>query len=256
MPLTFGSHCMAEFCMICGTKWKSCNCPWFNYEEVETANPVTYLQAPPDEGYGVPRAGQRARLRRRADLYVPVEADGGQHFREMDRRFQNVYVDNDRGSPSDDHLGFGNGAINHMNERYVRSPNNTVPRQPTHETAAAAAAHAMTASEARRAPRSPRPPFPPFRARSVQGARLSPPPVSRRQSTRDRGAQTAHGRYEREAAMYAPAEEMEEKTRTSLLAGLGASGHGGGRSRVDAWSRYVEPGIEPPEGVISVVQEQ
>ncbi|KAL7915993.1 hypothetical protein GGI35DRAFT_473308 [Trichoderma velutinum] len=25
-------RCGAEFCMICGTKWKSCSCPWFNYE--------------------------------------------------------------------------------------------------------------------------------------------------------------------------------------------------------------------------------
>ncbi|KAL7950204.1 hypothetical protein V8C42DRAFT_192132 [Trichoderma barbatum] len=25
-------RCGAEFCMICGTKWKGCSCPWFNYE--------------------------------------------------------------------------------------------------------------------------------------------------------------------------------------------------------------------------------
>jgi hypothetical protein len=28
-------RCTAEFCMICGLKWKSCDCPWFNYEAVE-----------------------------------------------------------------------------------------------------------------------------------------------------------------------------------------------------------------------------
>lgn len=28
-------RCRAEFCMICGLKWKTCNCPWFNYEAVE-----------------------------------------------------------------------------------------------------------------------------------------------------------------------------------------------------------------------------
>jgi hypothetical protein len=28
-------RCTAEFCMICGLKWKTCNCPWFNYEAVE-----------------------------------------------------------------------------------------------------------------------------------------------------------------------------------------------------------------------------
>src|SRR5436190_9935404 len=25
-------RCTAEFCMICGSKWKTCDCPWFNYE--------------------------------------------------------------------------------------------------------------------------------------------------------------------------------------------------------------------------------
>ena len=28
-------RCRAEFCMICGVKWKSCDCPWFNYAAVE-----------------------------------------------------------------------------------------------------------------------------------------------------------------------------------------------------------------------------
>ncbi|KAI9886831.1 MAG: hypothetical protein M1823_001330 [Watsoniomyces obsoletus] len=29
-------RCTAEFCMLCGAKWKTCNCPWFNYEQVES----------------------------------------------------------------------------------------------------------------------------------------------------------------------------------------------------------------------------
>ncbi len=28
-------RCRAEFCMICGLKWKTCDCPWFNYQAVE-----------------------------------------------------------------------------------------------------------------------------------------------------------------------------------------------------------------------------
>lgn len=28
-------RCTAEFCMICGSKWKSCECPWFNYQAAE-----------------------------------------------------------------------------------------------------------------------------------------------------------------------------------------------------------------------------
>jgi hypothetical protein len=27
-------RCTAEFCMVCGDKWKTCDCPWFNHREV------------------------------------------------------------------------------------------------------------------------------------------------------------------------------------------------------------------------------
>ncbi|KAI9686960.1 MAG: hypothetical protein M1822_002713 [Bathelium mastoideum] len=27
-------RCTAEFCMICGARWKTCDCPWFNYNPV------------------------------------------------------------------------------------------------------------------------------------------------------------------------------------------------------------------------------
>ena len=39
-------RCMAEFCMVCGSKWKSCDCPWFNYEAVDDlrGNPIRYQQ--------------------------------------------------------------------------------------------------------------------------------------------------------------------------------------------------------------------
>ena len=29
-------RCRAEFCMICGAKWKSCDCPWFSHAAVES----------------------------------------------------------------------------------------------------------------------------------------------------------------------------------------------------------------------------
>lgn len=28
-------RCRAEFCMVCGLQWKTCDCPWFNYQAVE-----------------------------------------------------------------------------------------------------------------------------------------------------------------------------------------------------------------------------
>ena len=39
-------RCTAEFCMVCGSKWKSCDCPWFNYAAVDAhlGDPVRYQQ--------------------------------------------------------------------------------------------------------------------------------------------------------------------------------------------------------------------
>ncbi|KAI0834070.1 hypothetical protein F5Y06DRAFT_177752 [Hypoxylon sp. FL0890] len=38
-------RCGAEFCMICGLKWKTCECPWFNYDAVE-ADHLDHMQIP------------------------------------------------------------------------------------------------------------------------------------------------------------------------------------------------------------------
>jgi len=41
-------RCTAEFCMVCGVKWKGCDCPWFNYNVVNDArlggDPIRYQQ--------------------------------------------------------------------------------------------------------------------------------------------------------------------------------------------------------------------
>ncbi|KAI0120398.1 hypothetical protein F4776DRAFT_253283 [Hypoxylon sp. NC0597] len=38
-------RCGAEFCMICGLKWKTCECPWFSYDAVE-ADHLDHMQIP------------------------------------------------------------------------------------------------------------------------------------------------------------------------------------------------------------------
>ncbi|KAK0722182.1 hypothetical protein B0T26DRAFT_206367 [Lasiosphaeria miniovina] len=38
-------RCGAEFCMICGTKWKRCECPWFNFDTQES-DPLDHMQVP------------------------------------------------------------------------------------------------------------------------------------------------------------------------------------------------------------------
>ncbi|MCJ1466306.1 hypothetical protein MMC07_004925 [Pseudocyphellaria aurata] len=64
-------RCRAEFCMICGSKWKTCDCPWFNYAAVENdrlnhMNPVP-RRAPLAGGVHNPALGYQEELDRRRE---------------------------------------------------------------------------------------------------------------------------------------------------------------------------------------------
>ncbi|KXT12512.1 hypothetical protein AC579_10348 [Pseudocercospora musae] len=39
-------RCTAEFCMICGSKWKTCECPWFNYSRLPDADRLMHMRVP------------------------------------------------------------------------------------------------------------------------------------------------------------------------------------------------------------------
>lgn len=39
-------RCRAEFCMICGAKWKSCDCPWFNYTNLPNPDQLNHMRVP------------------------------------------------------------------------------------------------------------------------------------------------------------------------------------------------------------------
>lgn len=39
-------RCTAEFCMVCGDKWKTCDCPWFNYREVPDTDRLNGMRVP------------------------------------------------------------------------------------------------------------------------------------------------------------------------------------------------------------------
>jgi len=53
------SRCGGEFCMTCGSKWKSCDCPWFN--ETLEAEPADYMDMAMDPRPN-PFAGSRSRF--------------------------------------------------------------------------------------------------------------------------------------------------------------------------------------------------
>ncbi|KAL6245861.1 hypothetical protein RBB50_007014 [Rhinocladiella similis] len=86
-------RCTAEFCMICGLKWKSCDCPWFNYQAVDAhlGDPVRYQEE----------------MDRRRDQ---VELDEA-----LARRMQQLGLGNDA-----DRDEFGNAANHHLNGNFIQ----------------------------------------------------------------------------------------------------------------------------------------
>ncbi|KAJ9632406.1 hypothetical protein H2203_000811 [Taxawa tesnikishii (nom. ined.)] len=39
-------RCTAEFCMLCGAQWKTCDCPWFNYQPVPEGDRLQHMRIP------------------------------------------------------------------------------------------------------------------------------------------------------------------------------------------------------------------
>ena len=110
-------RCTAEFCMICGAQWKSCDCPWFNYAAVENdrLNHLNIAQAREEVGNGGanlnrPRA-YHEELERRRDQERQDEAmargmqglDLGHDFRPRDL-FGIFGVGNAAGHFANDHF--------------------------------------------------------------------------------------------------------------------------------------------------------
>lgn len=263
--------------MICGLKWKSCNCPWFNYDAVE-ADRLEHMRVPePVEDPGLlPPPGiarvQRPRRPRPATYIEEINQRRRQERVDEDlaRRLQTISLDDEdyQGGIGDIH-GIGNGADHFMNQDYVRAARNILTGG--FDQATAAANYVMGVSQARGAPpprprpmadRYPAPP-PPHIARDP-----SPPPMLRRHSLREqvynsspttRPSERVVPRrtrtdYASEAAVHAPIGREPRRSasartpRPSVLAGLG----GRGNNRVNSWRTHVQPGVTPEEGVLSM----
>lgn len=82
--------------MVCGMKWKSCDCPWFNYEAV-------------DAHLGDPARYQREMDRRRDQI---------NRDEELARRMQQL--GGDAGRQLGGMFGIGNGADHHMNQNFIQ----------------------------------------------------------------------------------------------------------------------------------------
>ncbi|OBT64231.1 hypothetical protein VE03_06865 [Pseudogymnoascus sp. 23342-1-I1] len=215
-------RCTAEFCMLCGLKWKTCACPWFNYDNIADNDRLGHMRVPMPHpppppgafpGVHIPPPPRPPRLRRRG----PDDLAGG--MRGLDINAPPPPPPPPAPAPVAEYnygFGVGNAAGHHMNETYRRPV--PVPRQEE--------VYAVP-------PAPPSPPAMSYPAESSQAATLEVERQMREERRRRR--------REREAAV-----------RSSVMAGLGGRGRGSGR--VGAWRTHVGLGVTPEEGVISVVE--
>ena len=104
-------RCKAEFCMICGSKWKTCDCPWFNYNAVE-ADRLNHMNVPllRQVPVGNPGLGYQQEMDRRREQERRDEA--------FARRMQFLGLDGEE--PNFHEQAFGTVADHFMNENFVQ----------------------------------------------------------------------------------------------------------------------------------------
>ncbi|KAI1079182.1 hypothetical protein F5B20DRAFT_545329 [Whalleya microplaca] len=129
-------RCGAQFCMVCGLEWKTCECPWFSYDTAEQ-DELDHMQTPdpmmdrdPFTGPSPRGFGPRARPRNYEDESLRRRLQE-QKDEDYARRLQ--YEENDDEYPAGmgDVIGIGNSAGHFMNDDYRRRPQNvSIPLAP------------------------------------------------------------------------------------------------------------------------------
>jgi hypothetical protein len=249
--------------MICGLKWKSCNCPWFNYDQVENdrLNHMRDAGELGDEGdyidgIRIPaRPGNFGRPPRPPRAYhEELDARRRQELldEEVARRFQILGFDDDEdyngGVGNID--GIGNAQGHFMNEDFRRPAPDA---RPANYLAGINRARGIP-------PPPPANPGPQLRRRAEQdnaapARRHAERPMLRRSRIDYAGDAARHAPVtvasnQRRSRPPRPAPAPAAEPRPSVLAGLGGAGRGSGR--VGAWRTHVEPGMVPAEGVLSM----
>lgn len=251
--------------MICGLKWKTCDCPWFNYEAVETdrlnhMNIPQPRRVPEEMGRNVPRAyheelNRRHEEDRRDEALHHLQALG------LDDRYGAPNVDDYLVGGPRDILGIGNAAGHFLNEDFVRRATHALGRDAGSADNVAqwlVDEHRTNLAAAEPPPeRQRQQPSHTVRARLGGGARTLPPlrhhSVASRLYNNDphtRASERVVPRrvrtdYAIEAARHRPNVEDELREmhdqdhgrRHSAMAGLTANTQEG---RIGAWLEYVE----------------
>ncbi|WPH01962.1 Hypothetical protein R9X50_00481600 [Acrodontium crateriforme] len=131
-------RCMAEFCMVCGSEWKTCSCSWFNYTTVSAADRFEEMRIPEPVQHRLHRDGGPGSTAQRSDRSIPRamrrELQTGRREQDNDaelaRRLQFASLlgqgremSQARSAPATT-FGLGNAAPHHMNENFVTVPAN------------------------------------------------------------------------------------------------------------------------------------
>ncbi|MCJ1243147.1 hypothetical protein MMC30_000344 [Trapelia coarctata] len=230
-------RCRAEFCMICGVKWKGCDCPWFNYQTVENDRllHMNVAQAR-QEGLradGMPRAYHEELARRR---------EQERRDEDLARRMQGMALA-DHNYPGG-LFELANGAGHFMNDRFRQQATNILTAN--YGRTQGNAANVLLAEYDRPVPRglhvvdlppSPPPPPPPPPApeplllrRHASTATWSSINLPQRRASERLVPRRTASDYATEAARHRPPAARE-------LAGLNRSTTTG---RVNEWRRHVE----------------
>lgn len=139
--------------MVCAAPWKTCNCPWFNYQHIEDDDRLHDARVPPNarahevvEVIEVPeepspplarRSSTRARHRteRSRDVDRADQVLVG-HLQSQLRHEPRLTASERRASPAVQVYGVGNAGGHHMNESYaVRSVPTLAPRTSSRQSA-------------------------------------------------------------------------------------------------------------------------
>ncbi|KAI4156564.1 MAG: hypothetical protein LQ340_000172 [Diploschistes diacapsis] len=246
-------RCTAEFCMICGSKWKSCDCPWFNYATVE-ADRLDHMNIPQvreavangNPAINQPRAYQEELERRR---------EQEQRDEELARRMQRLdFVLNNRANRLGT-WGVGTGAGHFLNDDFVQRATGILTGAYNPEQRTAADRLVAESRNQQRVNASatgmeipvPNPPVAVLNPARDTAAQPSPPPLRtdvRRSATVHRAVAPSR-RSVQDLAQEDPftdtaardgAPTSEAQRRSAVLAGLT---RGSTNGRVDAWRRYV-----------------
>ncbi|KAL8725876.1 MAG: hypothetical protein Q9166_007073 [cf. Caloplaca sp. 2 TL-2023] len=237
-------RCKAEFCMICGVKWKGCDCPWFNYQTVEQDR-LNHMNIPVMrrvvvDGQEVDANHPRAARGYQAELDARREQE--RRDEQLARRLQTLGINPPEVEiyqvVEDDHndhgLGVGNTAGHHMNMHFVPRPPVNIPSTSYNTARQAQPTY----------PSVPQPQPQPLLRQHSQASRAYNNRRSTRPAERVVPSRSASD-YELEAAVHAPLSSATigiagEEPRGSALAGLTSGGTAEGR--VEEWRRWVDAG--------------